>query len=125
MGANTEKGGIAALLSFLQLLLLNRKGFFFSFLVLNRWKYRSLVLASSVCGDLFSLPTLSTEDSDLQEKVLTAALGLLAISVPYRWLSAHTSLFVKRPPVFMLTVMSLRDKNRELFVVHLFCIDLQ
>lgn len=45
-----------------------KKDFFFSFPILNRWKYRSLFLASLVLGDLFSLPTLSTGDSDLQEK---------------------------------------------------------
>lgn len=59
-----------------------------------------------------------------KKRMLTAVLGLLANKIPYRWLSAHT-LFMKRPAVFMLTVMSLRDKNRELFVVHLFFIDLQ
>lgn len=97
---------------------------FFSFPVLSREKYRLLVLASLVFVDLYSLPTLSTRDSDLQKRVLTAVLGLLANKTQYRWLSAHT-LFMKRPAVFMLMVMSLRDKNRELFVVHLFFIDLQ
>lgn len=32
-----------------------------------------------------------------RKRVLTAALGLQANSIQYRWLSAHTSLFMKRP----------------------------
>lgn len=67
LGANTGKGGVAAFQSFLQLLLLMEKGFF-SFPLLNGWKYRSLVPASLVFEDVFSLPTLRTGDSELQEK---------------------------------------------------------
>lgn len=48
------------------------------------------MLASLVFVDLYSLPTLSTRDSDLQKRVLTAVLGLLANKTQYRWLSAHT-----------------------------------
>lgn len=41
---------------------------FFSFPVLNREEYWLFFLTNLVFVDLFSLPTLSTRDSDLSEK---------------------------------------------------------
>lgn len=66
-GIKYWKGWSSCLSEFLPTPSSNGKGLF-SFPVLNGWKYRSLVLASLVFEELFSLPTLRTGDSDLQEK---------------------------------------------------------